>query len=62
MALISLAIPAAWPAQASGTEAFKPKSIVVPQIATTIKLDGVIEADEWRDAVRITDFEQFSPG
>ena len=62
MALISLAIPAAWSAPASGTEAFKPKSIVVPQITTKIRLDGAIEADEWRDAVPITDFEQFSPG
>ena len=41
---------------------FTRKSVTVPQLATRIELDGVIDDSEWRDAVRITDFEQFSPG
>ena len=49
-------------ALAAEAGAFTRKSVAVPQLTTRIELDGVIGEAEWRDAVRITDFEQFSPG
>lgn len=51
-------------AEAQQTEqaAFSPKSVTVPKLSGRIELDGRIDETEWRDAVRVTDFEQFSPG
>lgn len=64
LAVFLLCGPAAnLPALAEQTpEAFKPKSVTIPQLSNRITLDGKIEESEWREAVRITDFQQFSPG
>lgn len=49
---------------ASGTETSETfaKAVVVPQISDRIVLDGRLDEVEWRGAVSITDFQQFSPG
>lgn len=49
---------------ASGTETPETfaKAVVVPQISDRIVLDGRLDEVEWRGAVSITDFQQFSPG
>jgi len=51
-------------AQLEGAEqpAFSPKSVVVPKISGRIELDGRLDDTEWQEAVKITDFQQFSPG
>ncbi len=51
-------------AQVEGAEpsTFVPKSVVVPKISNRIELDGRLDDAEWQDAVKITDFQQFSPG
>ncbi|NDF86703.1 MAG: hypothetical protein EB102_09330 [Gammaproteobacteria bacterium] len=50
-------------AQVEGAEpsTFVPKSVVVPKISNRIELDGRLDDAEWQDAVKITDFQQFSP-
>jgi len=51
-------------AQLEGAEqpAFSPKSVVVPKISGRIELDGRLDDTEWQEAVKISDFQQFSPG
>ncbi|MBM4212606.1 MAG: carbohydrate binding family 9 domain-containing protein [Gammaproteobacteria bacterium] len=58
--LCGLALAAALAAAEQST--FSPKSVVVPQISGRIELDGRLDEAEWQDAVKITDFQQFSPG
>jgi len=55
---VSLAVSAA----ATESSAHSAKSVVVPQLADRIELDGRLDEIEWRGAVRITDFQQFSSG
>ncbi|MBM4213228.1 MAG: hypothetical protein FJ179_05870, partial [Gammaproteobacteria bacterium] len=55
---LALAAPLAGAEQST----FSPKSVVVPQISGRIELDGRLDEAEWQDAVKITDFQQFSPG
>jgi hypothetical protein len=50
-------------AQDPGSQPLAPAVFTMPAVKTTVVpvIDGVIQADEWDDAARVTDFIQFEP-